>query len=152
MKNKISLILLFIGYIYTQDIDPVYTGSFGSVTINNQVYNQFSLRPELIFGKIGLGLDLYFYFDQDGNVHQDEWDFSSTENIKNTIIDKIYYVRYGFKSDPLYFKIGSLDRVDLGYGILVNSYSNAIQYPQVRKVGLDYKIKTKKPRKILSFL
>ena len=68
---------------------------------------------------------------------------NSTENIKNTIIDKIYYVRYGFKSDPLYFKIGSLDRVDLGYGILVNSYSNAIQYPQVRKVGLDYKIKTK---------
>ena len=31
----------------------------------------------------------------------------------------------------------------MGYGILVNAYSNAIQYHQVRKVGLDYKIKTK---------
>ena len=118
-------------------------GAFGAVTIDGKVWNQIALRPIVPFGKFAVALDLVFYFDQDGNVHQDEWDFSSTENIKNTIIDKIYYVRYGFKSDPLYFKIGSLDRVDLGYGILVNSYSNAIQYPQVRKVGLDYKIKTK---------
>ena len=47
MKNKMTIVLIFLGFLYTQDIDPVYTGSFGSVTINNQVYNQFSLRPEL---------------------------------------------------------------------------------------------------------
>ena len=58
MKSKINLILILIGFLYSQDIDPVYTGSFGSVTINNQVYNQFSLRPELVLGKVGLGLDI----------------------------------------------------------------------------------------------
>ena len=93
MKNKISLILLFVGYIYTQDIDPVYTGSFGSVTINNQVYNQFSLRPELIFGKIGLGLDLYFYFDQDGNLYDENWNFSSSKDVYKTLVDKIYFCK-----------------------------------------------------------
>ena len=62
MKNKISLILILLGFLYTQDIDPVYTGSFGSVTINNQVYNQFSLGPELVFRKFGLGLDYIFLF------------------------------------------------------------------------------------------
>jgi len=118
-------------------------GAFGAVTIDGKVWNQIALRPIVPLGKFAVALDLVFYFDQDGNVHQDEWDFSSPENTKNTIIDKIYYIRYGYKNDPLYFKIGSLDRVDLGYGILVNSYSNAIQYPQVRKVGLDYRIKTK---------
>ena len=118
-------------------------GAFGAVTIDGKVWNQIALRPIVPLGKFAVALDLVFYFDQDGNVHQDEWDFSTTENIKNTIIDKIYYIRYGLKNDPLYFKIGSLDRVDLGYGILVNSYSNAIQYPQVRKVGLDYKVRTK---------
>ena len=52
MKNKINIfiICLFSSYLYNQDsIDPVYTGSFGSVTINNQVYNHFSIRPEHIY-------------------------------------------------------------------------------------------------------
>ena len=67
MKNKINIFLafLFISVSYPQEkIDPVYTGSFGSVTINNQVYNHFSIRPEIAFGKFGLGLDIYFYFDE----------------------------------------------------------------------------------------
>ncbi len=118
-------------------------GAFGTVTIDGKMWNQIALRPVVPVWKFAVALDLVFYFDQDGNIHKDEWDFSNPEAIKNTIIDKIYYIRYGLKQDPLYFKVGSLDRVDMGYGILVNSYSNAIQYPQVRKVGLDYKVKTK---------
>ncbi len=139
MKNKISLILLFIGYIYTQDIDPVYTGSFGSVTINNQVYNQFSLRPELIFGKIGLGLDLYFYFDQDGNLYDENWNFSSSKDVYKTLVDKIYYLRYGVPSDDLYFRIGALPSITLGHGSLVNGYSNVMDYPRVRRTGVNFK-------------
>ena len=92
-KNKISLIIILFSHLFTQDIDPVYTGSFGSVTINNQVYNQFSLRPELIFGKVGLGLDLYFYFDQDGNLYDENWNFSSSKDVYKTLVDKIYYLR-----------------------------------------------------------
>ena len=70
------LVISLFSFVFPQGIDPVYTGSFGSVTINNQVYNQFSLRPELAFGKIGLGLDLYFYFDQDGNLYEENWNFN----------------------------------------------------------------------------
>ena len=69
----------------------------------------------------------------------EEWDFSSPTASKNSIIDKIYFVRYGVPSDPFYVKLGALDRVDLGYGILVNGYSNSILYPQDRKVGLNVK-------------
>ena len=141
-STTILTVILFLCLGNAQDARSMQ-GAFGAVTIDGKVWNQIALRPVVPFGKFAVALDLVFYFDQDGNIHQDEWDFSSPENTKNTIIDKIYYIRYGLKNDPLYFKIGSLDRVDLGYGILVNAYSNAIQYPQVRKVGLDYKIKTK---------
>ena len=146
------IILILFTYLVAQseqlDVDAGSStrsvqGGFGAVTIDGKLWNQIALRPVLPFGKLTVSFDMVIYIDQDGNIHQDEWDFSSPENTKNTIIDKIYYIRYGLKNDPLYFKIGSLDRVDLGYGILVNAYSNAIQYPQVRKVGLDYKIKTK---------
>ena len=31
------------------------------------------------------------------------------------------------------------DNISLGYGILLNNYSNTLLYPQVRKVGVDLK-------------
>ena len=140
----VAIIFLFsFSNIFSQNINPVYTGSFGSVTINNQVYNQFSLRPELAFGKIGLGLDLYFYFDQDGNLYEDNWNFSSTKDAYKTLVDKIYYLRWGLPHDDLYFRIGSLPSITLGNGSLVNSYSNIMDYPRVRRTGFDFQYKFK---------
>ena len=49
----------------------------GSATIDGKLYNQVSLRPELSFGKLGLGLDLVLYMDNEGNIRQDEWDEAS---------------------------------------------------------------------------
>ena len=112
-------------------------GSIGAVTIDGELWNQVAFRPVIPFGKFGVALDIVLYIDAEGNIHKDEWDFSSAGRIKNTLIDKIYYMRYGLPGDPLYVKIGSLDHVTLGYGILVADYSNTIQYPQVRKVGLE---------------
>ena len=138
---KHVLIISLFACALPQGIDPVYTGSFGSVTINNQVYNQFSLRPELAFGKIGLGLDLYFYFDQDGNLYEDNWNFSSTKDAYKTLVDKIYYLRWGLPYDNLYFRIGSLPSITLGNGSLVNNYSNVMDYPRIRRTGFNFKYK-----------
>ena len=114
------------------------TGAFGTVTMDGKIWNQLAFRPEIPFGKFGLVLDIVFYFDENGNLHKDEWDFSSGKSIKNTLIDKIYYLHYGHPGDPIYGKIGALDQVQLGYGILVDGYSNSIEYPQVRKTGLEF--------------
>lgn len=135
--HRFIWILVPIGIVFGQSQTQVQ-GAFGAVTIDGKIWNQIALRPVIPFGKWGVALDLVFYVDQDGNLHKDEWDFSSATATKNTIIDKIYYIRYGFPNQPLFFKVGALDRVDLGYGILVSSYSNTVQYPSVRKVGLDF--------------
>ena len=136
-KSFLIIILAFIlnGLLYAQVNN---TGAVGSVTIDGKVWNQVAMRPVIPFGKWGLALDLVVYFDAKGNIHSDEWDFSSSNAIKNTLIDKIYYIRYGFPGDPLYGRIGALDDVDLGYGILVNDYSNTMLYPQDRKVGFNF--------------
>ena len=132
----------------TEEIDPGTTsadksvqGAFGAVTIDGKIWNQIALRPVLPFGKLSVALDLVIYIDQDGNIHDDEWDFSSGEKVKNAIIDKIYYIRYGSRWDKNYFKIGALDNVTMGYGILLNNYSNTLLYPQVRKVGMEFRTK-----------
>ena len=141
MKNKIILNIIFVSALLNGQNNT--TGAFGTVTIDGKVWNQVALRPVTPLWKFNIAWDLVFYFDQDGNVYDENWDFSSGERAKNTLIDKIYYLSYGKTSDPLYFKIGALDRVDLGYGILVSGYSNAVQYPSVRNIGLDIRAKNK---------
>ena len=64
------LIIIFLNLLFSQDInsDPFSsgetTGSIGTVTINDEVYNQLSLRPEVPLGKLKVGLDIYFYFNE----------------------------------------------------------------------------------------
>lgn len=129
--------ILYLSLLCAQEKNNM-TGAFGTVTMDGKIWNQLAFRPEIPLGKFGLALDLVFYFDENGNLHKDEWDFSDGNAIKNSLIDKIYYLRYGYPGDPLFGKIGALDQVQLGYGILVDGYSNAIEYPQVRKTGMNF--------------
>ena len=103
----------------------------GSATIDGKLYNQVALRPELSFGKLGIGLDLPIYIDNEGNIREDEWDEASD------IIDKFLYISWGQKSDPFWFKWGALNNVTLGYGGLLGGYSNMMEFPSVRKVGIN---------------
>jgi len=102
---------------------------FGAVTIDGQLYNQIALRPDISIGKLGVGLDIVIYMDQDGNIRKDEW------NEAKDVIDKIMYVRWGEPGDPLYVRVGTLENVVLGYGLFMNGYSNMMEYPSVRKTG-----------------
>jgi len=68
--------------------------------------------------------------DEQGNIRKDEWDEFSD------YIDKFYYIRWAQPGDPFFAKLGAMDNVTMGYGILMNGYSNTTEYPQVRKVGI----------------
>ncbi|MCK4689675.1 MAG: FecR domain-containing protein, partial [Candidatus Marinimicrobia bacterium] len=46
----------------------------GSVTIDGVIYNQIALRPEVKFGKFGVGLDVVLYMDDKGKIRENEWD------------------------------------------------------------------------------
>ena len=105
--------------------------SVGSATIDGALYNQVALRPELSFGKLGIGLDFPLYIDNEGNIRKDEWDEASD------IIDKFLYIKWGEKSDPFWFKWGALNNVTLGYGGLLGGYSNMMEFPSIRKVGIN---------------
>ena len=109
----------------------------GSATLDGVLYNQLALRPEINIWKIGIGLDLILYIDNEGNIApiaQEKWDI---KNDPSLILDKILYVKYGQKTGPGWFKYGSLESLTLGYGGLVNSYSNMMEFPSVRRVGIN---------------
>ena len=106
----------------------------GSVTIDGVLYNQLALRPEFNIGNLGIGLDLVVYIDNEGNVRPNEWD---VKNDPSVIVDKILYLRWGQKEDPFWIKFGSLDNVTLGYGGLLMGYSNMMEFPSVRQMGIN---------------
>jgi len=106
----------------------------GSVTLDGVLFNQLALRPEINIGKIGIGLDLVVYMDNEGNMRDDEWDI---ENDPGLLLDKILFIRYGKKTDPAWIKYGSIEGLTLGYGGLMNNYSNMMEFPSVRRVGVN---------------
>ncbi len=110
------------------------TMGIGAVTMDGQTWTQIALRPEIPLGKLGIALDLTLYFDEDGDIRKSDWDEAED------LLDKIYYIRWGHKGDPLYLKGGALDDVTLGYGMLVRHYSNATQYPALRRLGGEFEI------------
>ncbi len=110
--------------------------SVGAVTIDNQVYTQIGLMPEIVIGKFGVALDLRLYIDGDGNIRKEDWDSF------DDIIEKIYYIRWGLKGDPFYVRAGAINNYRLGYGILVNRYSNTIEYPSVIRTGFQLGVDT----------
>ncbi len=105
--------------------------AFGAVTIDGQLYNQIALRPDISIGKLGVGLDIVLYMDQNGDIRMDEWDFKEV----STYVDKIMYVRWGQPQDPLYIRVGTLENVVFGYGMFMNGYNNMMEYPTVKKIG-----------------
>jgi len=148
---KITIYTLTFTLLYSQsfsdimDEKPLWTGSFGTVSIDGETYNQISLRPEFNLGKWGMGFDFYLYVNGNGEIYEDSWEFIdengkfSFKNTYKTFIDKLRYVRYGYPGDQIYFRLGALFNISIGHGILVDNYSNMMRYPENRQVGLQAK-------------
>ena len=144
MIKKIIFLILFTSLGLTESFikelinqKPIWTGSFGTVVIDGEIYNQVSMRPEFHYRNWGMGFDLYLYIDGDGQIYDETWKFDTFKNSYRTIIDKFRYIRYGYPGDELYFKAGMLSNITLGNGILVSNYSNTMEYPADKKIGLQ---------------
>ncbi|HAE87426.1 TPA: hypothetical protein DCG86_05320, partial [Candidatus Marinimicrobia bacterium] len=110
----------------------------GSVTINGKLYNQIAVRPTLQMGKLGVGLDLALYIDSDGNILEDNW------NSLDDVLDKIYFLSWGFMEDPFYVRLGGLDQVTMANGLVVSGYTNMLEYPEVKRLGTYLKFRNGK--------
>lgn len=108
----------------------------GSVTVDGKQWNRLSLRPDIPIGKFGICLDIELFVDDQGNISNKGWNFDNAANTFESIQRKIYYIRYGQPGETFYAKVGALDNVTLGYGLIMYGYSNSLQYPDVRKMGL----------------
>lgn len=109
----------------------------GTVTMEGKQWQRISFRPDIPIGPFGVALDIELFLDQKGNISKRGWDFSTGQATRETIFRKIYYVRYGRQGKPVFMKLGALDDVTLGYGLIVDGYTNALEYPSVKRIGFQ---------------
>ena len=102
----------------------------GNITIDGTNYLSLRLQPDLSIGKFGIGLDINLEFDPQWNFRTSEW------NSGQAILSKILYLRYGFKGEPFFIKVGNIDDFTLGNGWIMRRFSNMRDFPAVKKLGL----------------
>lgn len=123
----------FDDYRRLRENEGLLGGGLGMTWIDGKPFYSFRLFPELQFKNIGVGLDLKLEFGADGKIRSENFnEFSDYLSI-------IRYVRYGYKHDPLYVRVGALDYATLGHGSIMYLYNNSPSY-DTRKVGLEFDI------------
>lgn len=132
-----SIILFLASTLVMADDNGLNFGfnlGLGTIVYNNNTYQTLSLKPDLAFGKFGIGLDIFIMFDSQFNIVPDNWDsFADWMN-------KILYIRYGLKGEPLYAQIGMFKNVILGHGLIMYNYTNMLYFPEIRKLGFELDI------------
>ena len=112
--------------------------SYEDIDGNQVAFQKFGLFPEFTYGKWGLGLDFTFEFDGDWQLRDLDKDGKADRwSTFTDYLQKIFYIRYGYKGDPLYGRIGAFQSYTLGHGLIMDRYSNTIFYPQVIQLGLN---------------
>ncbi len=109
-----------------------------------------NLKPDISIGNWGIGLVGSFRFelgtDPVISFVSDDWvpDFSEdtsiigkAQTVASLYLPVIRYVRYGWKGDPIYAKIGEIDDITIGTGIFVNGYSNTVLQPRLSMIGTE---------------
>ncbi len=139
LDMKLSAILLSIlffsfeltGQIYKEPRpdEGFFTGGAGLIWIDGQPHYRVSFRPEVSFSNFGVGLDLNLDFDSQGKIRKENF------NEFTDYLSIIRYVRYGYKNDPVFIKLGALDYYTLGHGTIINYYNNSPTF-DARKIGL----------------
>jgi hypothetical protein len=132
----------------------------GTVTMEGKTYSKAVIKPHLEAGKLRLGLylpiiyndDLFDYDQWYRPAGNDEWSFGADQDwngdpagaagdLLADIALKLHYLEWGDRRDPFYLKLGNLHNMGLGHGSLMKNYANDIEFPTIRRVGLNMGVK-----------
>lgn len=115
-----------------------FSGGFTYANIGGESFVGLTLSPEFKIGKVGIGLNVPLLYGLDDKSFRSEI-FKDGIGVGRLIT----YVRYGTqKVDPFYIRVGELNNTMIGFGSLVNNYTNSTSYEK-RKVGIHFDLNVK---------
>jgi hypothetical protein len=110
--------------------------SANSITVEGKQWTRLAVTPDIPIWKFGLGLDLECFIDEKGNFSDKGWNFDK-KNWKESVYRKLKYVRFGHEQDPFFAKVGGLSDVTIGYGFIVDRFTNLLHYPEDKLLGVQ---------------
>ena len=139
----LAFALLVHSTVIGEEVVPTssYSGGMGSVTVDGQQFYRINFRPDIPIGAWGVALDVELFIDEEGGFSDRSWRFGTGTEAFDTFLRKLYYVRYGRPGSDTFVKVGALDDVTLGYGLIMKRYRNTLQYPGIKKTGLQFELK-----------
>ncbi len=117
---------------------PKWELGAGIVTVDDQQWTRINLGVDVPIWRFGVFFDLEFFIDGEGKFTDKGWNFS--DNWAEALSRKVRYIRFGQPKDPLYVKFGALSNVSLGYGFVVDRFTNMLRYPDERLPGLQFNL------------
>lgn len=129
----------------------------GSVTINGTTYSKAIVQPNFNFGKLRFGLYLPVIYSNDifnpndwyKPAGDNEWsfgtDYSWSKDPMGAALDvtrdvalKIKYFEFGKQlDDPFFIKVGNLNDLTIGHGLIMRNYNNSTEFPAIRRIGFN---------------
>lgn len=123
-------------------------GGIGPEVIGDKTWTKMLLAPKFQFGKLTLALYLPIYYDANEPLweyerwyNKNEWDFHGFKDSIHDLLLKFMYIQYGEKEEDVFVRMGSIDDFVIGHGFLMNHYNNMLQFPSVRKIGLQFDLR-----------
>jgi hypothetical protein len=137
----IAMLILFGGNAFSQwygyyipDRGSELDAGLGMTWVDNQAYYVISFHPDIGIGKFGIGLGINLLYNAEtGRIRAKDW------NSAYDYARIIRYLRYGYKGDRFYSRVGALDAERIGHGFIMNFYNNQLYYDE-RKLGLTLDI------------
>lgn len=125
----------------------------GSVTINGETWAKVVVQPTFKIGPLKTALYLPAIYKNDmfdwkhfyAPAGNNEWSFGTDQtgtraiigDIASDLILKIKYLEWGSQRDPFFFKLGNLNDITVGHGLIMRNFANDADFPSVRRVGLN---------------
>ena len=133
-KAQVSQFASF-GQMFNMDSTNSLAAKVGLTTIGGETFIGLRLQPEIAFGKWAVGMSLPVMFSLKN------FSFRNEEYKQGSGGFRLFnYIRYGVKKrDDIYFKWGSISGERIGFGSLINNYTNSSSFER-RKVGLSYDV------------
>lgn len=116
----------------------VWEISAGTATVDNRQWTRVAIGADVPIWKFGVFFDVEMFIDDKGKISDKGWNFK--DNPYDAITRKIRYIRFGHEQDPLFVKFGGLSNVTLGYGFIVDRFTNMLHYPDQKLLGLQFNL------------
>jgi hypothetical protein len=114
---------------------PTWEISAGSATVEDEQWTRLCIGVDVPIWKFGVFFDVEAFIDPSGTFSDKGWRFNDDVEYMEAFTRKIRYIRFGHEQDPLFVKVGGISKVTLGYGFIVDRFTNMLHYPDQKLLG-----------------